>query len=94
MENKLLKKGTFGTVMLGSWMNQIHQTLYPKNLKNLLRKPSTLTNHFTNQTGTYGPVMLRSCYELLFISRLFKTESSPNKFRSYQDVSEEEAQQL
>lgn len=25
MENKLLKKGTFGTVMLGSWMNQTHK---------------------------------------------------------------------
>lgn len=82
MENKLLKKGTFGNVMLGSWMNQTHQTLYQKNLKNLLRKPSTLTNHFANQTGTYGPVMLRSCYELLFISRLSKIESSTNKFRS------------
>jgi hypothetical protein len=37
--------------------NQTHQTLYQKNL---LRKPSTLTNQIINQTGTYGPVMLRS----------------------------------
>jgi hypothetical protein len=37
--------------------NQTHQTLYQKNL---LRKPSTLTNQLINQTGTYGPVMLRS----------------------------------
>lgn len=30
------------------------------------------------------------CYELLFISRLFKTESSKDGFRSSQDLSEEE----
>jgi len=30
-----------------------------KNLRNLLRKPSALTNQFINQTGTFGPVMLR-----------------------------------
>lgn len=36
--------------------NQTHQTLYQKNL---MRKPSTLTNQLISQTGTYGPVMLR-----------------------------------
>jgi len=34
------------------------------------------------------------CYELLFISRLFKTQSWNDKLRSYQDISEEEIQQL
>lgn len=40
--------------------SQIHQTLYQKNL---LRKPSTLTNQLISQTGTYGPVMLRSWWK-------------------------------
>lgn len=57
MENELLKKGTFGNVMLGRWMNQtIKSYTYTRRI---YWENQALTNQLINQTGTFGPVMLR-----------------------------------
>lgn len=76
-------RGTFGNVMLGRWMNQ------------------TISEEFIEKTK-HWPINLSisqvpldqlcfvECYERLLISRLFKTESSKDEFKSSQDLSEEE----
>jgi len=76
-----------------------------KHIKSYIRRiyweTQALTNQLINQTGTFGPVMLRRMKKtnwnmlwIAIISRHSKTESSKDELRLYQDISEEETKQL
>lgn len=95
----MLKKGTFGNVMLGRRMNQTNKILFTTE-ESIEKTKHWLINLSIRQVPLdqlcfvewRKPITI--CYELLFISRLFKTESSKDKFRSYHDLSEEEEETL